>query len=100
MRFVNSAGGYEQITGMSTVKTLTIPANAAGAFLQSQDQNIRFRCDGTDPTASVGMVLLTTEPPLFVSQAKAGMTADGLASMRFIEVMTGAKLNVQYVYES
>ena len=49
--------GFEQITSLGTVKGLTPPSGARLALVQTTDQNVRWRDDGTNPTASVGVQL-------------------------------------------
>jgi ABC-type amino acid transport substrate-binding protein len=55
--------GYQQITTLSSAQSLTIPTNicAAGtvtfAVITAETQAVRYRDDGTDPTASVGQPL-------------------------------------------
>ena len=86
---VLSNKGYEQITGLSTVKSLTVPAGSRFALLQAETQNVRFRADGTDPTAAVGMILIAGQAPTFY--------AGDLSSLEFIEAAASAKLNVLYL---
>lgn len=81
-------GNYEQVTDVSSVVRLpNIPENAVGCLIQVEDQDVRWRADGTDPTASVGMLL------------KDGFefwcNVD-LARVRLIEVAASAKLNIHY----
>lgn len=79
--------GYQQITSLSAAAALTVPSGARVALITCETQNVRWRDDGTDPTASVGQ-LLTTGVGLFY---------DGnLAAIKFIEVTASAKLNVCY----
>lgn len=79
--------GYQQVTGLSAVKTLTVPADTRIALIQPEAQNVRWRDDGTNPTASVGMIIT----------ADSILTFDGdLSTMEFIEVAATAKLNVSY----
>lgn len=92
--------GYEQITGLGTVKGLTIPAvdsqgnsvKPNAVLLQSEAQNVRWRADGTNPTATVGMRLLSTAlDPWYY---------DGdLARLRLIESAASAIVNVTYLEE-
>ena len=42
----------------------TIPANATMAVLQAESANVRYRDDGTAPTASVGMIVISGAAPL------------------------------------
>jgi hypothetical protein len=82
--------GYQQITSLSAAAALTIPAGTDWARITPETQAVRYRDDGTNPTATVGMPIA------------AGATVDilndaaGLAAMRFIEQSASAKLNVTY----
>lgn len=80
--------GYRQVTSLSAAVTLGALFDAATrASIQAQDQDVRWRDDGTDPTASVGMLL------------KANATLDyagDLTAIKFIETTASAKLNVSY----
>lgn len=79
--------GYQQITGLSTAKALTVPVGATMALVAPDTQNVRWRDDGTNPTASVGM-------PLVVGTT---LNYDGdLNRIRFIETTASAVLNVSY----
>lgn len=79
--------GYQQVTGLSTVKSLTVPKGARIAIIQGETQSVRWRDDGTNPTGTVGMLLVDAEELLY--------TGD-LHSIRFIEAAASAKLNVSY----
>jgi hypothetical protein len=79
--------GYEQITGLSAVKALTIPAEAEIAVIAAETQNVRWRDDGSAPTDAVGMPLAAGRDMLFTSK---------LSAVRFIEETASAKLNVSY----
>lgn len=81
--------GYEQVTGLTAAKTLTVPDKTRGAWLQAETQNVRWRDDGTSPTASVGMILVAGDDPWFYSGK--------LSDIEFIEATATAKLNVWYV---
>lgn len=81
--------GYQQITSLSAATGLTVPAGAITAIVQATGQAVRFRDDGTNPTASVGETL------------GVGLTAtvsgrETLAAIRFIETAASAKLDVSY----
>lgn len=79
--------GYEQITSLSAAASLTIPTGATMALITPETEGVRWRDDGTDPTASVGMPIA----------AGAYFTYDGdLKSIRFIEQTASAKINVSY----
>lgn len=80
--------GYQQVTSLNTVKTLTVPAGAERAFFIVTGQNVRYRDDGTNPDANTGMLIKTTDPPLEYK--------GDLAALKFIEVTASAVLNVAY----
>jgi hypothetical protein len=87
--------GYQQITDLSSAVGLTVPAvDIAGnkvmptrAFIVAEGNNIRWRDDGTNPTASVGMILIQNNV----------LSYDGdLNKIKFIQTGASAKLNVSY----
>lgn len=80
--------GYEQITDLSAAVGLTIPSGTAYALIQCETQAVRWRDDGTDPTAAIGMRLTTTSELLY--------DATGLKAIKFIEEAASAALNVSY----
>ncbi len=79
--------GYQQITSLSAVTALTVPAGATLALIVPETQTVRWRDDGANPTASVGMPVT----------ANSSFSYDGdLKRIRFIEATSGAVLNVSY----
>jgi hypothetical protein len=95
LKAITSCIGYQQITTLNTAQPLTVPIRDANgmsvvpsfALITPLTQNVRWRDDGVNPTATVGMPLL------------AGVTLqyDGdLARIRFIETTASAELNVSY----
>ena len=79
--------GYQQITSLSASTALTVPVGATMALIVAETQAVRWRDDGTAPTASVGMPLA------------AGVTLqyDGdLHKIKFIEQTASAKINISY----
>ena len=87
--------GYQQITDLSSAVGLTVPAvDEAGnkmmptrAFIVAEGNSVRWRDDGTAPTASVSMILIQNNV----------LSYDGdLNSIKFIQTGAGAKLNVSY----
>ena len=79
--------GYQQITSLSSAAGLTVPQGATLALIVPETQNVRWRDDGTNPTASVGM-------PIFVG---ASLSYDGdFNKIKFIEEAASAKLNISY----
>ncbi len=80
--------GFEQIDASSGVKTLTVPTGANKAIVQAETANVRLRLDGTNPTSSVGEIL--------VANATRELKDDELAAARFIAVTGSPKINVHY----
>lgn len=79
--------GYQQITSLGAAQHLTVPTGAQLAIIVSEAQAVRYRDDGTAPTAAIGM-------PLAVGQVLQ-YTGD-LSEIEFIEQAGGAKLNISY----
>ena len=79
--------GYQQITSLGSSTALTVPVGATMALIVADTQAVRWRDDGTAPTASVGM-------PLAVGVS---LSYDGdLKAVRFIQQASSATLNVSY----
>lgn len=80
---------YSQITTLSTAVPLgVIPEGASLALVRVEAQPIRWRMDGTNPTASLGYPLLVGE--------ELQLTAAQLSVFRAIESTAGAILNVHF----
>jgi hypothetical protein len=96
LKAITSCLGYQQISSLSSASGLTVPSidpstgltvKANFALITPEAQGVRWRDDGTAPTASVGMPLA------------AGVTLqyDGdLSKIKFIEQTGSAKLNISY----
>jgi hypothetical protein len=83
--------GYQQITSLNASTGLTLPTKgeATYAVIQAESKAVRWRDDGTAPTASVGMNLTAGQE----------LRYDGdLNAIRFIETAASAILNVSYYY--
>jgi hypothetical protein len=79
--------GYQQITSLAAATALTVPSGSKYCIIQCETQAVRWRDDGTNPTAAIGMRLLTTGELYY----------DGdLAAIKFIEETASAKLNISY----
>ena len=80
--------GFQQYTSTGTAFALSpIPTGARIALIQSEAQVMRWRDDGTGPTATVGMNL----------PVGSALEYDGdLTALRFIAATAGAILNVSY----
>ena len=63
MPIAAASGGFEQISVGTSAATLTasltagIPDDARHAIFYPETQNVRWRADGTAPTATVGIVM-------------------------------------------
>lgn len=79
--------GIVQITALSAAKGLTVPAGANVAVISPETQAVRYRDDGTAPTATVGI-------PIAVSQEF--VYTGSLSTIEFIEQTASAKLNVAF----
>ena len=64
-----------------------MPPGATQALFIAEGEPLRWRDDGTPPTASVGMPLPTWQPFLYVGS---------LAAIKFIQENAGGVLNVSY----
>ncbi len=82
--------GYQQITSLSAATALTVPTgspNARIALIQAEAQSVRWRDDGTDPSATVGTIITANSILLY----------DGdLSAIKFFEAAGGGILNVSY----
>lgn len=85
--------GFQQVavsTSVLTVANLTVPAKATGVELQADTAGVRYTMDGTAPSTTSGMILLSTEPPRFFEIVD-------LNRIKFIRSGgADAKLNVHY----
>jgi len=86
--FGSQPRGFQSITSLAAAAGLTVPvAGASFAVINPEGQSVRWRDDGTDPTAAVGMLI----------PKDAEFTYQGdLSAIKFIETTSGAKLNVSY----
>ena len=82
--------GFQQITSLSTSTSFTVPTAILGsdfAYVTCEGQAVRWRDDGTDPTASIGHRLAVNGV----------LEYDGpLTEIEFIEEASGAILNISY----
>jgi hypothetical protein len=79
--------GYAQFTVAAATALPSIPSGASEAFVVCEAQSVRWRDDGTNPTASVGVLLpVNTAFPYIGS----------LARIKFIETTASATCSVSY----
>jgi hypothetical protein len=79
--------GYQQITSLSSATALTVPTGSKVALIQAETKDVRWRDDGTNPTASVGMIIAAGETLAYTGT---------LSAIKLIESAASAKLNVSY----
>lgn len=79
--------GYEQNVTLTTAKSLKPPKDTRVAIIQAVTQSVRWRDDGTAPTATVGMQLAAGRDMLYVGD---------FTKLQFIEETATAELNVSY----
>lgn len=87
--FGSTPTGFQAITDLSAAVGLTVPEAGAGFIvINVTGQNVRWRDDGVDPTGTVGML---------IAAGGDDYTYQGdLSKLKFIEVTSGAKVNVSY----
>lgn len=79
--------GFQNIS-VTTAQALTVPSGASHALLtvDTGGGNIRFREDGTNPTASIGLLV----------QAGAAVELTNLANVRIVSTTGTTVVNVSY----
>jgi hypothetical protein len=86
--------GYFQATTLNTAKDLptaigqAVPTGSTFCIVQAESQNLRWRDDGTSPTASVGNVIAAGESVVFAGKQ--------LSTVKLIEVTASAKANISF----
>lgn len=80
--------GFQQIAVLTTAQSLTVPRDARAALIQTETQPVRWRDDGTNPTAAIGMRLIVGETLYYDGE---------LSKLRVIEEAASAKINITYV---
>jgi hypothetical protein len=80
--------GYQQFTSLAAAQALTVPSGTAEVLVVCETQNVRWRDDGTDPTASVGMLLQPGQSLPYTGS---------LARFKLIQTTASATCNVTYL---
>lgn len=65
---ITPIAGFETLTllaGAAASTSLVVPAGAIYAYMTVEGDSVRWRDDGTDPTAAVGMLMSATTEPWF-----------------------------------
>jgi len=80
--------GYQQLGTLSSAVNLTVPSGASNALIAVSGAPVRWRSDGTAPTASVGMPVA----------AGATLVVGGplMSTIQFIQQSGTAELDVNY----
>ena len=79
------------VVGLSSASP-ALPDACNRAFITCEDDAVRWRGDGTDPTASVGHVLAKSDSIAFTNVNYRQF----LKKIRFLRVTTDAKLRITY----
>lgn len=97
LKATTAACGYQQITDLSASTALTVPERDLNGqlveptmvLIVAETQGVRWRDDGTAPTATIGMPLAVGVP----------FNYDGpIQNLRFIQQTASAVLNISYYY--
>jgi hypothetical protein len=86
-----AALGYQQLTSISASTGLTVPAGADLVVLSIEAQGVRYRDDGTAPTAAIGMLLPSGSVFEYTGN---------IGALRFIQATAGAIVNAAYYSQS
>jgi hypothetical protein len=80
--------GKQYGLSVNSVTSLTVPSQTKCAQIGIEGQNVRYTTDGSNPTAGVGQVVTPGTPLQFCGPA--------LSALKFIAVVAGGILNVDY----
>lgn len=81
--------GYTQIADLSDAVGLgTLPTGATVAVIKAEAQAVRWRDDGINPTATVGIPMAVADAPYTY--------VGTLSAIKFIEATAGAILNISF----
>lgn len=83
-------GTHTANASLGSAVTLTRPEGANAIIVTASGQNVRYTVDGTTPTATTGLLILTTVTPQIIP------VADGV-TIKVIESAASATLNYQWV---
>ena len=86
---MSPVAGFQTLTVSSTAVALTVPATARLAVLTILADNIRYRDDGTNPTATVGMLVVAGSDIVVCG-------GPSLGAFRMIRQTTDATVSVSY----
>lgn len=87
--------GFQSLSSLSSSTGLTVPGGATTARVCVEYQPVRYRDDGTAPTATVGMPLVPALAIVPVQPSCFDYNGD-LTAIRFIQQQAGAVVDVSY----
>lgn len=79
--------GYSKVTSLNTVKSLTVPSGASRCLLKVETQPVRWRDDGSNPSATDGMLIDVGDEFWYTGQ---------VGAIKFIETAASATLHVSF----
>lgn len=79
--------GYQQITSLSSAVGFSIPVGSRAILFQAENKDIRFRDDGSNPTSSVGFLLLAGQSIWYYGD---------ISKIKLIEASASAKVNALF----
>ena len=86
--------GSQEALGVVAATALTPPVGSTIATITVEGQSVRYRCDGTNPTAASGSLLVVTSTQLpFV------LAVNPLTACKFIQTAATATLDVEYYHQ-
>jgi len=81
--------GYVQLTSLASATGVTAPGGANCAMIQAEGDQIRWRDDGTAPTATVGM---------FIPSGGGIWYTGDFTKLQFIQQTGGGKINIAFYF--
>jgi hypothetical protein len=82
--------GYQQITSLATAQSLAVPAGTKLIMITPSGAAVRWRADGTAPTATVGYPLSAGVELRFTG------TFASMQALQFIQQSASATLDIAY----
>jgi len=84
----NESLGYVQVASVAAATGVgTVPAHTKAAYIQANGGDVRWRDDGVNPTAAVGMLLTDGQVMKYIGK---------IADLKFIDAGGTAKLEVTF----
>jgi uncharacterized protein YfaP (DUF2135 family) len=85
--------GFQQVTAaqLASAIALTLPVGTERAEIQAETANVRYRLDGTNPTAAIGAIVVAG-----AHQPRVITIEGGLKAAKFILESGSPLLNVHY----